>query len=399
MEQFSRLEQEQAFNVNSIEEAFEYFNQASEHLSEFYKGLEHQVTLLNDQLQTAQRDRLRQYEEKERLANRLSNLLRVLPGGVVVLDGRGVVSDCNPAAVNLLGEPLMGELWRDVVDRCFDPRWDDGHDITLRDGRCVNISTQSLESEPGQILLIKDVTETRQLQEQFSQLKRLSAMGEMAASLAHQIRTPLSSAMLYASNLSRAALGEQVRHRFTDKIIQRLQNLESLVEDMLLFSRGGRLESRQVSAITFVHDTCLSLESNTAPGEHELVFSENINSGELNINEAALISAIQNLVNNAIESSDKSVCVHLNFTITEDSLNIRVSDNGPGIPERVRDRVLEPFFTTRSNGTGLGLAVVDSVIRAHSGKLTLESTNNNGTCFSIRLPLVAGQASASNEED
>ena len=124
--------------MNSIEEAFANFNQASEHLTEFYKGLENQVALLNDQLQTAHQDKLREYEEKERLANRLANILHVLPGGLVVLDGDGRVADCNPAAKSLLGEPLEGEQWRDIVERCFAPRWDDGHDITLRDGRYVS---------------------------------------------------------------------------------------------------------------------------------------------------------------------------------------------------------------------------------------------------------------------
>jgi two-component system sensor histidine kinase FlrB len=399
MQQFPGVVQEQDFSVNSIEEAFENFNQASEHLSEFYRGLEHQVALLNDQLQNAHRDRMREYHEKERLANRLANILRVLPGGVVVLDGQGIIAECNPVALSLLGEPLMGESWRNVVARCFTPRWDDGHDITLRDGRYVNISTQSLESEPGQILLIKDVSETRRLQEQFGHLKRLSAMGEMAASLAHQIRTPLSSAMLYASNLSRSVLDEQVRKRFTEKIISRLQNLESLVEDMLLFARGGRLESRRVAVRTLPDRIRQSLLANTTPGDHELVFTGDLNDGFLNINESALTSAIQNLVNNAMESTDDAVRIQVSFRAEGDeSLCIEVSDNGPGIPVQLCHRILEPFFTTRSRGTGLGLAVVDAVVRAHSGKFTLAATGNEGSCFRIQLPLVEENAIECNEE-
>jgi len=402
MQQFPVVEQEQDFSVNSIEEAFENFNQASEHLGEFYRGLEHQVALLNDQLQNAHRDRIREYHEKERLANRLANILRVLPGGVVVLDGQGIVAECNPVALSLLGEPLMGEPWRSVVTRCFTPRWDDGHDITLRDGRYVNISTQSLESEPGQILLIKDVTETRRLQEQFGHLKRLSAMGEMAASLAHQIRTPLSSAMLYASNLSRSVLDEQVRKRFTEKIISRLQNLESLVEDMLLFARGGRLESRRVAVRTLPDRIRQSLLANTTPGDHELVFAggPDLDDGFLDINESALASAIQNLVNNAIESSNGPVSIQVSFRAEGDELLcIEISDNGPGIPAQVRHRIFEPFFTTRSRGTGLGLAVVDAVVRAHSGKLSLAATGNEGSCFRIQLPLVEQNAFECNEEN
>ncbi|MDX1519113.1 MAG: ATP-binding protein [Gammaproteobacteria bacterium] len=388
MEHATRMHEEQSFDMNSIEEAFENFNQASEHLTEFYRGLEEQVTLLNEQLASAQEDRMREFQEKERLADRLANLLRVLPGGIVVLDGEGHVNECNPAAVSLLGEPLVGEAWRDVVARCFTPRWDDGHDITLRDGRYVNISTQSLQSEPGQILLIKDVTETRQLQEQFSHLKRLSAMGEMAASLAHQIRTPLSSAMLYASNLGRSVLDENVRKRFTEKIISRLKNLECLVEDMLLFSRGGRLESRIVPAASLLESVRQSLTSNTALDAPRISFHGDVIDGKLDINITAMCSAVQNLVNNSLESGP-DINVSINFrSVNGETIAIEVSDDGPGIPGDIRHKLTEPFFTTRTHGTGLGLAVVDSVVRAHSGKLLLESSDDSGTCFSIQLPLI-----------
>lgn len=387
MEQVTGMHEDNSFNLSTIEEAFDNFNQASEHLSEFYKGLEEQVSNLNDQLQTANRDKLYEYQEKEKLANRLENILRVLPGGVVVLDGNGCIAECNPVAESLLEKPLQGKQWSEVVSRCFSPRWDDGHDITLKDGRYVNISTQSLESEPGQILLIKDVTETRKLQEQFSHLKRLSAMGEMAASLAHQIRTPLSSALLYASNLSRSVVDEKVRQRFTHKIISRLQNLESLVEDMLLFSRGGRLESRAVPLTKFVESLQQSLLVNSPELNEQITFSIDIAEGMLDINQSALCSAIQNLVDNAFESGN-DIKVGIAVQQTQDNLTVIISDNGPGIPDKIKHRLFEPFFTTRTKGTGLGLAVVDSVVRAHSGQLNLATDSGTGTSFSIQLPLV-----------
>jgi two-component system sensor histidine kinase FlrB len=94
------------------------------------------------------------------------------------------------ASEALLGEPLRGQLWINVVKRCFAPQHDDGYEVSLRDGRRVSVSTCPLGDHPGQVLLLTDVTETRSLQERLSQQKRLAALGEMAASLAHQIRTP-----------------------------------------------------------------------------------------------------------------------------------------------------------------------------------------------------------------
>ena len=109
-----------------LENAFSVFNQLSDHLSSSYQALEERISALNEELAAARSERLRQLAEKERLANRLSQLLAALPAGVVVLDGSGVVQECNRAAVDLLDEPLKGELWRDIINRAFDPTADAG---------------------------------------------------------------------------------------------------------------------------------------------------------------------------------------------------------------------------------------------------------------------------------
>ncbi len=233
--------------AGELEDAFAVFSEVSNELVASYRVLETRVASLSQELAEARDERRLELKEKERLAGRLGLLLDALPGGVVVLDANGHVQECNPAARGLLGEPLHGALWREVVQRVFAPRPDDGHDISLRSGQRVNIATCSLGEEPGQVLLIKDVTETRWLQEQLAQLRRLSAMGEMAASLAHQIRTPLASALLYAGNLGRVDLEPDARQRFGDKLRGVLGHLEKLVKDMLAFARKGNFEVEDVS--------------------------------------------------------------------------------------------------------------------------------------------------------
>ena len=123
-----------------------------------------------------------------------------LPGNLVVLDARGLVQQANPVAVTMLGEPLTGQRWLDVITRSFRPRSDDGMEVSLKDGRRVKLEISALLSktaytQPGQLIMLTDLTQTRQLQNRLSHLQRLSALGKMMASLAHQIRTPLSSAM------------------------------------------------------------------------------------------------------------------------------------------------------------------------------------------------------------
>ena len=387
MNQASSALATQKNHTDTLEEAFESFSEATNYLTEFYRGLESQVACLNAELASAKVENAKQSEESIRLANRLENLLKVLPAGVIVLDADGVITQANTAANALLGSPLEQQLWRDVVAREFAPRWDNGHDITLKDGRYVNLSTQSLLYEPGQIILIKDVTENRLLQDQFTDMKRLSAMGEMAASLAHQVRTPLSSAILYASNLCRQGLDEAVRQRFSEKLLLRLQNLESLVDDMLLFSRGGRFEAEEQSIHSFVDELDATLESKREEHACQIQLSAQLDQYKVNINSSALISCLHNLIDNAAQSTDEEVNIRLVFSAGDKYINIDVIDNGPGIPEKIRGQLFEPFFSTRSQGTGLGLAVVDAVVRAHNGKLHFDSELNIGTTFHIQIPI------------
>ncbi|WP_368665597.1 histidine kinase dimerization/phospho-acceptor domain-containing protein, partial [Arthrobacter sp. GMC3] len=140
--------------------------------------------------------------------------------------------------LELLGEPLVGHPWREVIARCFAPRRDDGHEISLRNGRRLSIATRSLAGEPGQLVLLTDLTETRRLQDQLARHERLSSLGRMVASLAHQIRTPLSTALLYASHLEQGGLSEQQQQRFAGSLKARLHELEHQVRDMLIFARG-----------------------------------------------------------------------------------------------------------------------------------------------------------------
>ncbi len=374
---------------NDLQQAFISFNQASNNLTEIYQNLQRQVSVLSSELVAVRDEQAYQYEEKERIARRLQNLLKVLPAGIIVLDKNGVIQEHNPAAVDLLGDPLLGETWRSIVDRAFSPRWDDGHDITLIDNKCVNISTQSFEGEEGQIILIKEVTDTKHLQQQLDRLKRLSAMGDMASSLAHQVRTPLSTALLYASHLSNTNLDKALQTRFVNKLMSRLQHMESLVEDMLLFARGGNFDSRPLVFTEVLKEFTESVAPQLQQTGAKLGLKNNAETAVVDINRHAILSTFQNLLNNAIQASDQAV--NLDITVEqadEQTIEINFSDNGPGIKEDIQEKIFEPFYTTRSEGTGLGLTVAEAVIRSHGGQIKLESKPGEGTCFRIRLPLI-----------
>ena len=145
-------------DVLALTRSLELFRQVSGQLGESEELLQVRVAELKGQLAEAGELRRQELEEKERLAQRLQSVLDLLPGGVIVIDGQGVVRDANPVALELLSEPLVGHPWREVMGRCFAPRRDDGHEISLRNGRRLSIATRSLAGEPGQLVLLTDLT-------------------------------------------------------------------------------------------------------------------------------------------------------------------------------------------------------------------------------------------------
>ncbi|WP_265533186.1 sensor histidine kinase [Pseudomonas saponiphila] len=376
VEQASRL---------GLERAFALFNQMSSQLTDSYSMLEARVTELKGELAVVSAQRMQELAEKERLANRLQNLLDLLPGGVIVIDGQGIVSEANPAACDLLGLPLEGELWRNIIARSFAPREDDGHEISLRDGRRLSIATRSLDAEPGQLVLLNDLTETRHLQDQLARHERLSSLGKMVASLAHQIRTPLSAALLYASHLTEQELPLATHQRFAGRLKERLHELEHQVRDMLVFARGelpltdrlspkSLLQSLQAAALTHVQDVAVRWQCDS----HQ---------GELLCNRDTLVGALLNLIENAVQASAGAARLKVHLYTRGDALRLCISDSGSGIDAAVLERLGEPFFTTKANGTGLGLTVVKAVARAHQGELSLRSRPGRGTCALVTLPL------------
>ena len=323
-------------------------------------------------------------------SQRLERLLQVMPAGVIVIDGKGIVRQANKLALDLLGEPLEGELWRLIIARSFRPRADDGHEVSLHDGRRVKLSIAPLIDEPGQLIVLTDLTETRQLQARISHMQRLSSLGKMVASLAHQIRTPLSAALLYASNLKHKNVEADKREKFTDRLVNRLKELEAQVNDMLLFAKSGNdqvLTPLNVEQMLGQTEQCCEAMLQQASVKLETSISSAAKQATILANSNALNGALVNLVHNAVQVSAANASIHLHADIdSEGLLHIQISDAGRGIPEDQIRKIFEPFFTTKTNGTGLGLAVVQAAINAHNGKVTAANQPQGGAVFHIHLP-------------
>ena len=359
-------------------------NEVETALRRGYKELSGHVARLSSELEAARIARREDNEKREALLNRFVTVLDALPGGVIMLDDTGVIMEANPQASALLGEPLEGESWEKIEARGrFTPQG--SFEIGRRR---LNVSTCSLPNNGETVVLLSDITAQHTLQRELGRKTRLSALGEMAARLAHQIRTPLSSTVLYIEQLSKD-ISPNKRERICNALRGQLTQTEGLIASMLGFVRGGSLLCLEPTNIKEVVDQAISSCGADLDAATATVKVNKINPG-LTILGASieLSSVISNVIQNALNACDEKPEIEIwAGAINQHMMLIRISDNGPGIPENCIDQVFDPFFTTRANGTGLGLAVLASVVQQHGGTVHAANRESRGAQFTILLPV------------
>jgi two-component system sensor histidine kinase FlrB len=290
----------------------------------------------------------------------------------------------------MLGHALGGRAWA-VVQACA-LRSSNNPDEWITTGhaapRRLALSTSALPGSSGQILLFHDITQAHALQLELARHQRLSAMGEVAARLAHQLRTPLATALLYASQLSQPHLPESERARFGEKVVARLTHLEHLIQDMLLYVRGEAGGREPIKVADLLADLRQVIELQMLERGLEFQVTHGAGEARLSGSREAITGALVNLLENAMQWSPPSASVSLSSELTGEEVCLRVSDTGPGIEAATLDRMFDPFFTTRPDGTGLGLAIVRGVAEAHGGEINVQSTPGSGAVFALRLPLL-----------
>ena len=372
-----------------LQRAFAMFNRVSAELTQAYEALQVRVASLTEELAVANGELRRQYQEKEALSERLSSLLDALPAGVVLLDATASVVAVNPAALLMFGNEMLGLHWGDVVRAHLEPTLTVG-EWMLGEER-VSIAESLLASGGGKILLIHDVTAAHRMKTELERNQRLAAMGEMAASLAHQLRTPLAAALLYTANLGQSGVPDEARARFSDKATGQLRRLEHLIQDVLLFARGESIGRDVIPVGDLLGEVAQTIEPLVR--EHGQLFSvvDDCHGTVIVGSRKALFGALLNLLENAMQATPAGGKICLAGNRCGDILALGVQDSGPGISRENQARIFEPFFTTKGQGTGLGLAIAQGVARAHGGTLELRSEPGAGAEFIMTLPVPAIQ--------
>ena len=401
----------------------------SEFVVETFQALVEQLQAKEKELAELHALERRRAERSERFSERL---IANIPSGLVAIDSRGRVTSANPYAAKIFSEADPGTAEAEDGLRSYDidyrrylataPRLlemvseclSTGKafrraevDVNLPDGRIrrLGLSISPIadtdKAVEGALCMMTDLTEVIELRERMKLQESLANLGEMAAGLAHEFKNSLATIHGYIQLLDAQGSDSQAptdkRRQTLDATLNEVRLLARLVTDFLNFARPQDLSLSRISLRSIIEDCAGEVKAQLEGRGIELRVEGDF--PEIPGDETLLRSAFSNLVRNAAEAIDTdsgrgliSISGAIDAGPDRRYANVRISDTGGGISAADLHRIFIPFFTTKSRGYGIGLAIVQKILVAHGGDVAVEKSDISGTIFRCRLPLAAQAA-------
>jgi PAS domain S-box-containing protein len=373
--------------LDALKAAFEQFTQTSSIMEESYHRLQDQVDQLDQEL-------AKKNIELEVAMEYLRSILDSMSDGVIAVNPEGDITTFNRAASKILkyeADDVRGQSFEKLFGQLLQPESErQTRELTTHDGAQVPITEKSalLSNASGEgtgaVMVFQDQRELESLREQIRQKDRLAAIGEMAATVAHEIRNPLGGIRGFAALLERDLEEEDPKYRLIQKILTGVKSLERVVNELLEYTRPIQLTRKQVplneiidSALGFIDlaDKEIAVDSSVEP---ELNVSVDIH---------LIRQALINVLVNAVQSIEKSGTITMRSNVHGEEIQLDIADTGCGMDAPVQEQIFSPFFTTKEKGTGLGLAAVHKTMQAHGGTIEVKSQLHEGSTFTLKLPL------------
>jgi PAS domain S-box-containing protein len=414
-----------------LEQGFAAFTQAAEKLQESHKGLQHKVAVLNLELEAKNRELESNLAEREKVKAYLSNIFESLPVGVFVTDLRGVITSANRVGLEMvgtlaedtvglniddvLGARLLAEESAGSAPQASAYDLDEPLTFQRRAGEVLRLqlSLTPMKGEGrvlGYIVNAQDVTLLKQLEEQAERRNRFTAMGEMAATIAHEIRNPLGSIELFAS-LVKKGLEDDEKRVLMNHISSGIASMNHILSNVLEYTKPRPVVLRALELHALLRE--MGEFSRYMAEQNHVALAYDLAPGPARVrgDEDLLKQVFHNLVLNAVQAMPEGGRVTfasrrrtLNLAkelarfgdaaeqgAALDVLEVGVKDTGPGISKEVQRKIFDPFFTTKARGTGLGLAIVHHIIESHQATVDVVSGSGKGAEFIFMFPLIAGQ--------
>ena len=391
-----------------------------EKVKQFNKELKREIALATKELEESNRKLIYLNEYND-------NILRCMNSGVMVMDLDGKITTLNAVGeriLNLSSEELKDVSLHDIrriegLSRLLAKTLKTektyvGHEVTIIQMLDKNpgnkmiplqVSTSVLRDNNhralGVIAVFRDISQIKQLEEQLQRSKKLAALGEMSAGVAHEIRNPLgvikSSAQMLRDEFKPVETRDEYQE-LTTFIIEEVNRLNRVITEFLSFARPTPPNLQEVNVNEIINKTIqliASQEKVTPDVKIKVESSKNL--PLLMGDPEQIIQALLNVVLNSLQAMPEGGELRITVRRADDAeekyhpslLQIQITDSGEGIPVSIRDKIFNPFFTTKEEGSGLGLAIVHKIIENHKGFIEVESEVEKGTTFKIFLPLAA----------
>jgi two-component system sensor histidine kinase PilS (NtrC family) len=338
----------------------------------------------------------------ERLAARESDLATItalheaivqsMTGGLLTLDHKGRVTFLNRAGEQVMGrsmEQVVGRQARDEFPMFGERVARDEIDFTSLKGTRLRLGYSSfpLQDRAGRMMgtavIFQDLTQLRAMEEAMERSQRLADLGRVAAGLAHELRNPLAS-LSGSIELLRDQAGEDER-RLLGIALREAERLDDLVTDFLRFARPPPIRRERVDLAALLAETLEVFARDPAAAGVQI--ERELRVSEADCDPGQIRQVAWNLLLNAAQALAGRGTVRVRCAPVEDGdVRFEVEDDGPGIADADQPRIFLPFHTTKSGGTGLGLATVQRIVDAHAGSVTVRSHPGEGTRFTVRLP-------------
>jgi len=356
-------------------------------------------------LHRAERERAQQ---TERMSEAVT---RNMPAGLLLVSSSGLITSANPAAEAALGVKSLvyrrysevlgsGSRLTELVAGCLEQgrtfRREEVEYLTpsheLRQlGVTISPVQNNANEITGAICLLSDLTELAALQKQIHMKENLAALGELSAGIAHEFKNALATISGYAQMIRSEAEPGSDLHEHGELIIRQTRSLTHVVTEFLKFARPLELADERVSLRPMIERIGIEV-GEAVPGIPVTITGE---FGDVSGDDALLRQAILNLARNAAEAAADNpaggrviICGEIDKSGLQLGQRISITDNGPGIPAEALTKIFMPFYTTKANGTGLGLAVVQKIVVQHGGNVEARNQPAGGAEFLVWLPFV-----------
>jgi signal transduction histidine kinase len=245
-----------------------------------------------------------------------------------------------------------------------------------------------IDQQKGYILSLKDITYTKELQEEMIRMDRLASLGVMASGIAHEIRNPINAIGMIAQRLNKEFTPTSNPNEYGD-ITRLLRNevdrINKIITQFLNYAKPIELSLTPINVKSYFEEIFRLFESQ-ARQKNIIFVLQGSDSSIINIDPDLIKQALMNIIQNAFDAANESGKVQLNYYKQKNSFVIEVSDNGKGIPPERQKKIFDLYFTTKKDGNGLGLSISQKIIAQHKGNISVSSEINKGTTFKIILP-------------